>query len=227
MPNCHIVVTDRVIANELYYKEQPILTYTVHYPHFSSEANLLLLDQLNAFYSTKALMYIKKEIMNLYQQAMVDYEYARANQFPLRQYEVFADFQVTYNRDCILSLYFDRYVYTGGAHGLTVRTSDSWNIACSRPLSLIDLFPPGTDIRDYYIRAVVEQIQLEAESEPSIYFEDYENLVNQYLSLNNFYLTYDGVVIYFQQYEIAPYASGIPEFMIPYYIDGATLPIQC
>mgnify|MGYP000515686223 CR=1 FL=1 len=155
------------------------------------------------------------------------FEYATANRFPVRQYEIYVDFNVTFNMNCIISLYFDRYEYTGGAHGSTVRTSDSWNIACKRPVSLTDLFPAGTDIRDYYKRAIIGQIEQEAESEAMLYFEDYEKLVNRYLSLSNFYLTYEGVVIYFQQYEIAPYATGIPEFLIPYSDDGAALPGQC
>ena len=32
--------------------------------------------------------------------------------------------------------------------------------------------------------------------------------------LDNFYITGDGVVIFFNQYEIAPYSSGIPTFLV-------------
>ena len=229
MQGCRIFVTKNVITQEMHYKDQVILKYTIYYPHLLSKHNLLILDQINAYYRTKAMMYINKNIKNLYQQAMVDYEYAKANQFPVRQYEIYADFYVTYNRDCILSFYFDRYEYTGGAHGSTVRTSDSWNIALCKPISLTDLFPSGVNVREYYIRAVTEIIRQESQSDFMIYFDDYEELVNRYLNLSNFYLTYDGVVIYFQQYEIAPYATGIPEFLIPYSADGANLPFpgQC
>lgn len=226
MPDCRIFVIKNVLTQDMYHKDQIILKYTIYYPQFSSTYDLLILDQLNAYYSTKAMMYINKNINNLYQQAMVDYEYSVANNFPVRQYEVYVDFQVTYNWNCILSLYFDRYEYTGGAHGSTIRSSDSWDIALSRPLTLKDLFPPGTNIREYYINAIIDQIKQEQDSQNDImmYFDDYENLVKQNLNLCNFYLTYDGVVIFFQQYDIAPYASGIPEFLIPYSPDGATLP---
>lgn len=226
MPECRIFVAKNVLTDELYYKEQVILTYTIYYPHLLSKHNLLILDQINAYYRTKAMMYINKNVNNLYQQAMVDYEYAVANKFPVRQYDVYADFYVTYNRNCILSLYFDLYEYTGGAHGSTVRTSDTWDISLSRLVSLSDLFPPGTNVRDYYIREIAERIKHESQNGYMMYFENYEDMIKQYLNLNNFYLTYDGVVIYFQQYEIAPYASGIPEFLIPYGADGANLPLH-
>ncbi|TET09608.1 MAG: DUF3298 domain-containing protein [Candidatus Atribacteria bacterium] len=35
-----------------------------------------------------------------------------------------------------------------------------------------------------------------------------------------FYLIEDGIVVYFGLYEIAPYASGIRYFKIPYFLFG-------
>ena len=47
------------------------------------------------------------------------------------------------------------------------------------------------------------------------YFED---TLEKYTGFNenNFYFNDNGIVIYFQSYEIAPYASGSPEFNISY-----------
>jgi len=49
-----------------------------------------------------------------------------------------------------------------------------------------------------------------------IYFEDYRNLIVQHFNPASYYLSNDGLVIYYQQYEIAPYATGIVEFTIPF-----------
>ena len=51
-----------------------------------------------------------------------------------------------------------------------------------------------------------------------IYFEDYCKLVLDSFNPEQFYLvprgnTYD-LVIYFQQYDIAPYSTGIPTFQM-------------
>jgi hypothetical protein len=73
MPGCHFVISKNVLTQELYYKNQVILTYTIYYPRFLSKDNMLILDQINAYYSTKAMIYINKNIMNLYQEAMVAY----------------------------------------------------------------------------------------------------------------------------------------------------------
>ena len=55
---------------------------------------------------------------------------------------------------------------------------------------------------------------------------NYEKNVEQYFNPEHFYLKPAGLVVYFQQYEIAPYSSGIPEFTIPY-LEEYVLRPQC
>lgn len=45
------------------------------------------------------------------------YLQAVENGYPVMVYEVIAEFTVTYNQNCALSLYTDQYIFTGGAHG--------------------------------------------------------------------------------------------------------------
>jgi uncharacterized protein Usg len=169
-------------------------------------------------------MYERSNIMNLYQMAMVEYEYSIANNFPVRQFEAFVDFQETYNQNCAVSLYFDQYEYAGGAHGLTIRSSDTWNLMKSKKIELNEIFIHRTGLKDYLVGNIIHQIEEENKKGDSIYFEDYAKLVNENLKLNNFYLTPEGVVLYFQEYDIAPYASGLTTFLIPYSSGGATQP---
>ena len=224
-----IFVYEDVIQDDLYYKGQLILSYTVKFPRFISACYQVALDKINNYYKTKANMYVQTDIGNLYQNAAVDYEYAVSNNFPVRSFEVITEFVVTYNRDCVLSLYFDRYEYTGGAHGSTVRTSDTWNVACSSPVRLDSLFPFAYDLDEYVTDNIARQINqlamTEAESFP--YFDDYEVLVREHFNPYSFYLTYKDVIIYYQQYDIAPYSTGIPEFLIPYGIGAAIRPRYC
>jgi hypothetical protein len=201
-----------------------IMKYTIKYPQFKSEEYHILTDKLNSLYRTKALMYERSNIMNLYQMAMVEYEYSVANNFPVRQFEDYVDFTATYNENCALSLYFDQYEYTGGAHGLTVRYSDTWNLQKSKRMDLNEIFPHKSDYREYVIDTINQQISEEIATGNNPYFENYSELVNENFKANNFYLTEEGVIIYFQQYDIAPYATGLPEFLIPYATEGAVPP---
>jgi hypothetical protein len=48
-------------------------------------------------------------------------------------------FKVTCLCGCIISLWFDRYEFTGGAHGNTVRTAQTWNLQSCVTLKLSEL----------------------------------------------------------------------------------------
>ncbi len=219
-----VIVREKVLKQDMYYKNTIIMRYTIKYPQIISETYQTLANKLNSLYRTKAVMYERSNIMNLYQMAMVEYEYSIANNYPVRQFEAVVDYTVTYNQNCTLSLYFDQYEYAGGAHGLTVRYSDSWNLPKSKRIELADMFPHKAHYREYIIQTIDKQIEQKLSGEDAMYFENYEDLVNESFKANNFYLTKEGVTIYFQQYDIAPYAAGLPTFVIPYGPGGASSP---
>lgn len=226
MPSNEVIVKERILEQDLYYKDTKVMHYSIKYPHFNSDAYHTLTNKLNNYYRTKAVMYQRTNIMQLYQEAMVDYEYSIANDYPVHEYEAIVEYTVTYNKNCVLSLYFDQYEYTGGAHGNTVRTSDTWNLAQSKYADLSDFFPGKSNYKEFIIESIINQIKQQVKDNTTMVFDDYPKLVAENFKTNNFYLTEEGVVIYFQQYDIAPYASGILTFVIPYGPGGATEP-QC
>ncbi|MBH1941708.1 DUF3298 and DUF4163 domain-containing protein [Mobilitalea sibirica] len=220
----HVFIKEKVIQQNMYYKDHIIMKYTIKYPQFISEDYQVLLNKLNSYYRTRALMYERSNVTNLYQMAMVEYEYSIANSYPIREFEAYVDYTVTYNQNCAISLYFDQYEYAGGAHGLTLRYSDTWSLTNSKRMELNDIFPYTTKCKEHIINNIIEQIESGREMDNNPYFDDYYTLVSKNFKSNNYYLTKDGVIFYFQQYDIAPYASGIPTFLIPYGCDGAIEP---
>lgn len=217
---------EKVIQQDLYYKNQMMISYSIQYPQFISARFSYFLDKLNSFYRTKAQMYEKNEVKKLFQLAMVEYEYAIAHDFPFRPFEAILSNQVTYNKNCAISVYFDTYEYTGGAHGSTRRSADSWNLQRGVKINLDDIILVEGDLQPYVEEEIIKQIEPQAQGENFPFFEDYKTLVNQTLKLQNFYLTDQGVEIFFQQYDIAPYASGLPTFLIAYE-PGIVVQPQC
>jgi hypothetical protein len=63
---------------------------------------------------------------------------------------------------------------------------------------------------------ILARIVKMAEENHENYFENYRELIIKYYNPQNYYLTPTALAIYFQQYEIAPYAAGIIVFEIPY-----------
>ncbi len=226
MVSYNLTVKEHVLKKELKYKDHVILTYTIKYPQFVSDKFRPFLNKLNRYYEAEAVLYQKINVAKLYEMAVSDYEESVANDYPIHQYEVYVEFKVTYNENCALSLYFDRYEYTGGAHGMTVRYSDTWDLNKGVRINLDDLFPHNENFTDYIQSEIIRQIENEIKNNNNIFFDNYASLVREYFNPKNFYLTEDGVVIYFQLYEIGPYVIGIQTFTIPYK-EGGAVPPEC
>ncbi len=151
----------------------------------------------------------------LYPTAIEDYKTRSADGFPFHGHEAILNFQNTYNNNCFLSFYSDNYQFTGGAHGLTIRTSSTFNLKTGYPV-LLNVFFKG-NYQNYILHEIIKQAD-EIMAEDPVLFEDYKKRIIKNFNPNSFYLTDNGIVIYYQQYEIAPYSTGIVEFTIPYQI---------
>lgn len=206
-----LTVKTRTLSADMYYKNTLVLKYKINYPWFEPAESAVV--KINQHYAAKAIAYQQYCEMSLFKSAAEEYDYSRKNGYPVRMFEAVVVFNVTYNIDCTLSLYFDRYEFTGGAHGMTLRYSDTWDIRDARRIGLEEIFPGyKTQVEGIIAGDIAAQI----EAGSGAYFEDYQKNVAEYFNPENFYLSAEGLVVYFQLYDIAPYASGIPEFTIPY-----------
>lgn len=152
----------------------------------------------------------------LYRQAVREYRDSRSQHFPFRPYDAVMQYTLAWNRKGLLSLYRDQYEFTGGAHGNTLRSSDTMSLKTGARIPLSAFFPRGTDYRLLILRSVLKQAEENYRREPGIYFDDYRNLIVQNFNPESFYLTPAGLAIYYQQYEIAPYSTGIVVFSVSY-----------
>lgn len=219
-----IELENNVIERQMYYKNTMILHYKINYPQLRLRWPAEAAGRINRFYRTKALTFKRYCETELYYMAVKEYKYSVANGFPIRPYEADLAYTVTFDRDCYLSLYFDQYQFTGGAHGSTVRTSQTWNFPAGRRIALRQMFSPPVRYREFILKTVQSQIAQEIQNGNNIYFENYEQLTRETFRSENFYLTDQGLAVYFQQYDIAPYSSGIPVFIIPYGQGGLITP---
>ncbi len=204
-----------LLSESLMYDNVVVLQYKIKYPQIVKSNFYVGQRNFNLFYQKKAFdlqNYIKK---NLYKDAVELYKYNKENNYPIMIYEVDFISDVTKNEDNIVSLYSDEYIYSGGAHGNTIRDSQTWDLRKGALLELKDFYPNNP----YYIveilkninKQIAERIKKEGEG---VFFDNYCQLVLDTFKLENFYLYRDYIVIYFQQYDIAPYSTGIPTFYI-------------
>lgn len=209
-----------LVESSVQLDEVILLLYKIQYPNARSSEYPESIACINRFYETEAILYQEYLQRSLFHQAAVRYQDSPSD-IPVNAYEADSRYQITLNSLSLLSLYTDRYEYTGGAHGSTIRRSETWCLPQSRRLVLSELFPDGFDYMTYIFAEIASQI----EKEPEQYFEDpLANMVNTFRA-ENFYCIPGGFTIYYQQYDIAPYSGGIREFPIPY-PDGHILDCQ-
>ncbi len=185
-------------------------------PIFSGETRPLALRLINRYYDhfTKELIYYCNN--KLKPAAIEDLKYRTENGFPFIPFELRSDYTVTYNKGNLLSLYTDVYEYTGGAHGSTLRFSDMWHTPIGLPASVIEFFPRGTRIKKVLTDAATAMAAEQIAAGTDMYFDDYPALIKKNFSYSNIYITETGLALFYQQYDIAPYAEGIPVFVIPF-----------
>ncbi|HAN20109.1 MAG: hypothetical protein A2Y15_05450 [Clostridiales bacterium GWF2_36_10] len=202
------------IKSNFSYNGDILLSYKIEYPEFVSTVYKQSLARINMFYKTKAMEYKKYCETKLLSAAQEQYKSDIENNFPIRTYEAVLTYELTYSISCIISLYFDKYEYTGGAHGTTARDSQTFNLQKGYMLSLSQLINCSPNYKTF----ILEEVKKQIEQDTSIYFDDYDKLIVDTFNKNNFYCTPQGIIFYYQHYDIAPYSSGIREFLI-YYSD--------
>lgn len=140
-----------------------------------------------------------------------DYENSYKNKsLPKFVYEAYSEYNVTYDKDNLISIPVLTYEFTGGAHGMSVLKSFNYNLKNGEELKLSNIFNDNVD----YKSLINTYVKREIEENKDLYFmgkEGFKGISDD----QGFYLENDRLIIYFQLYEIAPYYIGIPKFEIP------------
>jgi len=113
----------------------------------------------------------------------------------------------------LISLHFSHYSYTGGAHGNTASLTYTYDLNQGVMLKLGDLFQPNANylkvLSDYCVKAIKKSDLTEDEWIRNGAGPKAEN----YQSWN---VTPEGLQITFDAYQVAAYAAGPQEVLVPY-----------
>lgn len=121
--------------------------------------------------------------------------------------EMEAYYEIKNNQRDILSLNLIVYSFTGGAHGMTIIKSLTFDTATGKQYTLNDLFEKGSNYEKKLSSIINEDIK-----------KWHIELLGKFDGIRgdqDFYIADTSLVIYFQLYEITPYVWGFPYFPIP------------
>ena len=124
-------------------------------------------------------------------------------------YEYDYSYKVKYNENNQLSVIFYTYTYLGGAHGMTTGQSYNFDVKTGKMYKLTTTINgKATAVKEAAFNTLSKQYDYELFIEkPS------EIVLNDRTTL----WTFDkkGIKLIFSQYEVLPYAAGMPEVVIP------------
>ena len=130
--------------------------------------------------------------------------------------EISASFQVMKNSGGLFSLFNDTYFQLRHNGYKMSRTSKTYDMITGSALLLPQLFKHRSLFRQSLIRELRAKIEEEDDKTPGCYFSDWGDIFQHKISDSGYYLTEEGIVIYFQPETIAGLNAGMPSFMIPY-----------
>jgi hypothetical protein len=106
------------------------------------------------------------------------------------------------------------YDYTGGAHGMPYWVPHTFDLETGNELKLSDIVANSEEeFKDIVTAQFTEMYNVD----PGMYWDDSVQYVHDETDLESaFYLTQNGLVIYYGPYELAPYAAGFQEIVVPY-----------
>lgn len=124
--------------------------------------------------------------------------------------DLYGYYEVKNNQRNVLSLSLSNYVYHyHAAHGMTVIKSLTFDLQKGKQAALKDLFKPGSD----YVQRISDLIAVQIKERDIPLLVDFTAIKPD----QDFYIADKALVVYFQLYEITPYAYGFPMFPISVY----------
>lgn len=140
-------------------------------------------------------------------QGLID---VQAGNMPTNVVEMIGSFEIKNNQRDVLSLSLSNYAYHyHAAHGMTYIKSLTFDLKKGKQCELKDLFKPGSSYVEKLSDLISKQIVLR--DVPIL------NSFSKIKPDQDFYIADKSLVIYFQLYEITPYAFGFPMFPISVY----------
>lgn len=203
------------------YRGTVMVEITLAYPQVRVAGGEAAGRRISAYYARVAGRQYTEAMNRLYPDAVQAAREAAKSGYPFHPYASAMAYEVPYNSGGLLSIYYDQYTYTGGAHGNTVRRADTWRVWDGRRVPP-EAFFHGEGWQQVAIGAILAQIA----RHPQIYFENPQQNVPAHFDPQNMYLTPQGFVFFFPLYTIAPYATGMPSFLVPYETFGSLLRIR-
>ena len=199
-PNDEIILDNRYSVVKERYK--PNFNFLIYIPQVKGIKNRRIEKKVNN--KLKTLSYFKP-----FAEDQISHN---INENDVLDYSYYGTFEVTFFKKDILILSLTGYYYPlGAAHGLSSKITPVINLDSGEFYSLEDLFKVEVDWKSR-LNSIIEKMINEDPQYAYVYKDGFKGINEG----QNFYFDEDNLYIYFQPYDIGPYAAGFITFKIPF-----------
>ena len=188
-----------------------LIQYFYGYPVLPNPANSAYITKLNDSFFQRAVLHQKAMEEDILSHAEEQYAQSVADGWIWYAYTCEHSFDITYDKKLVLCIKETDYSFYDGAHPNTNTDAYVYNLKNGALLSLSDVFSVAEEeVQKLLIAEFSEWCDMYALE------ADVKNAIEENIDQVSFYLTDEGVAVYFDVYAVGPYALGEPEITIPY-----------
>lgn len=206
--------------------EIPVLTASVSLPKPEEETTAGIARRIRRYYQLQSRSFLRYCERWLLPMAEAEYRTALAASTPLPLLRAELTYQVTYSEGGLWSLYTQSRERDANGRTLLTRRGDTWDLASGYPVPLAAFFPRRGGWRKALLSSAEAEILRRESAGAACWNQDWRRALRRRFNPENFYLTEDGLAFFYPMYALAPAASGIPVFTVPYKEAGPIPPLQ-
>lgn len=129
-------------------------------------------------------------------------------------WEAIIEGSVNYDSPDIVNIKIESYTFMGGAHGNTYTTSLIFNPKNGNELNINNIIKDTNSLSKLAEKKFREQFHIPADQPINSTGFMFDN--NKFVLPQNYFITKNGLLLFYNTYEIAAYVEGSKEILIPY-----------
>ena len=172
------------------------------------------LDAVRRYYSHVLAVWSNRWEKELYVHACLDLADRRAAGRPFRKWQAELVTQITLQEDGLLSLWQEGRESRGYERPLLLRRGDTWSLAEGVPRTLASFFSGDRRWKRKVLARVAEQAGQRLEGGETLLDRDCVSRLRREFDQENYWLTPEGVQLFFPMYTLAAGGEGIPVFTV-------------
>lgn len=206
------------------WKGIPVLRASLSLPAPDQEDRSPAARRLERFYRAQGQAFLRRCETFLLPQALFAAQAALDASRPLPCLEAALTHRITLETDDVLSLHTDLRELGVEQTPYLCRWGDTWDLASGFLLPLSAWYPPGVSWKRLAVKSARKAAEARQKAGAARYREGWQKFLRRSFDPRSYYLTQDGLALFWPQYALAPGGDGISVLVLPYDPDGPLAP---